>query len=127
MGTINGDRAAWNGLIHPIGSRKGPPSTIAMISLARLRPVHAPAWLLGVLLTLGTTPALAASPLLDSIKQNPQLARSLCSALRQLNSQGQSALSSEGIALVASRQGLSPMDAEIVATYVVGLYCPDVR
>ncbi len=98
-----------------------------MISLARLRPVNAPAWVLGVLLTLSTTPAPAASPLLDSIKQNPQLARSLCSALRQLNSQGQSALSSEGIALVASRQGLSPMDAEIVATYVVGLYCPDVR
>lgn len=83
--------------------------------------------MLAALLVLGASPAPAASPLLDSIKQNPQLARNLCSALRQLNSQGQTALSSEGIALVASRQGLSPMDAEIVATYVVGLYCPDVR
>lgn len=98
-----------------------------MISLARLRFPNTPALLLGSLLALSPTASPAASPLLDSIKQNPQQARSLCNALRQLNSQGQTALSSEGIALVASRQGLSPMDAEIVATYVVGLYCPDVR
>ena len=86
-----------------------------------------PGPLLGAVLLMGATPALAASPLLDSIKQNPQQARTLCTALRQLNSQGQTALSAEGIALVASRQSLSPLDAEIVTTYVVGLYCPDVR
>lgn len=29
--------------------------------------------------------------------------------------------------MVARRQGISPSDAEIVITYVVGLHCPDVR
>jgi hypothetical protein len=31
------------------------------------------------------------------------------------------------VALVARQQNLSPMDAEVLTTYVVGLYCPDVR
>ena len=83
--------------------------------------------LLALLPLLGSAPVQAASPLLDSIKQNPQQARMLCTALRQLNGQGQPALSAAGIALVGSRQNLSPLDAEIVTTYVVGLYCPDVH
>jgi hypothetical protein len=29
--------------------------------------------------------------------------------------------------LVAQQQNLSPMDAEVLTTYVVGLHCPDVR
>lgn len=99
-----------------------------MVHATRSAPVPTTAWLLGALLLgLGAAPCQAGSPLLESIKQNPQQARNLCTALRQLNSQGQTALSAAGIALVASRQGLSPMDAEIVTTYVVGLYCPDVR
>ena len=28
---------------------------------------------------------------------------------------------------IAAQQGLSPLDAEILTTYVVGMYCPDVR
>ncbi|MCP9771859.1 hypothetical protein KBY66_04350 [Synechococcus sp. Tobar12-5m-g] len=71
--------------------------------------------------------AMAASPLLESVKQNPQLAKSLCNELRQLNSQGVRSTSPQAIDMVAKRQNISPTDAEIVTTYVVGLHCPDVR
>ncbi len=79
----------------------------------------------GLLLAGGPSPA--ASPLLESVKQNPQLARSLCDDLRKLNKRGIRATSSEAVAMVARRQGLSSTDAEILTTYVVGLHCPDVR
>ncbi len=72
-------------------------------------------------------PALANSPLLDSVKQNPQLARSLCNDLKALNAKGVSATSPKAVAMVASRQGLNKTDAEILTTYVVGLHCPEVR
>ncbi len=72
-------------------------------------------------------PALAASPLLESVKQNPQIARNLCGELRGLNAKGVSATSPQAVSLVASRQGLNSTDAEILTTYVVGLHCPDVR
>jgi hypothetical protein len=71
--------------------------------------------------------ATAASTLLDSVKQNPQLAQRLCSDFRQLNAQGKSATSKESLERVAASQDLSLMDAEILATYVIGLHCPDVR
>jgi hypothetical protein len=71
--------------------------------------------------------ASAASPLLESVKQNPQLARSICAELRTLNAQGIRSTSPQAIAMVAQRQGLSTTDAEILTTYVVGLHCPDVR
>jgi hypothetical protein len=69
----------------------------------------------------------AASALLESVKQNPALAKQMCARFKQLNAAGQSATSSESIAAVASAQGLSPMDAEVLITYVIGLNCPDVR
>jgi hypothetical protein len=72
-------------------------------------------------------PAQAASALLESVKQNPQLARQLCAEFKQLNAEGRSATSPESLARVASSQGLSTMDAEVLTTYVIGLYCPDVR
>jgi hypothetical protein len=31
------------------------------------------------------------------------------------------------VSQIAARQNLSPTEAEILSTYVVGLYCPDVR
>lgn len=83
---------------------------------------------LALLLTLAPAPAvLAASPLLESVKQNPALAKQMCARFKQLNAEGQSATSKESIAAVASAQGLSPMDAEVLITYVIGLNCPDVR
>jgi hypothetical protein len=72
-------------------------------------------------------PVEAQSALLESVKQNPQRARALCGELKGLNAQGLSYTSSQAVAQVASSQGLSPTDAEILSTYVVGLYCPDVR
>lgn len=71
-------------------------------------------------------PARAASALLDSVKQNPGLAKSLCAQFKQLNASGQSATSPQAIASVARNQGLSTVDAEVLATYVIGLHCPDV-
>ena len=72
-------------------------------------------------------PVGAASALLESVKQNPQLAKQLCAEFKQLNATGQSATSPQSLARVASSQGLSTMDAEVLTTYVIGLYCPDVR
>jgi hypothetical protein len=72
-------------------------------------------------------PLRAASALLESVKQNPALAKQLCGQFKALNAQGKSATSKESIAMVASSQNLSPVDAEVLTTYVIGLHCPDVR
>ncbi|MEY2643620.1 MAG: hypothetical protein RLZZ611_269 [Cyanobacteriota bacterium] len=79
------------------------------------------------LLSLAPLAAAANSALLDSVKQNPQRARALCAELKELNSQGLSYTSSAAVTKVARSQNLSSTDAEILSTYVVGLYCPDVR
>ena len=76
-------------------------------------------------LLLSALPATAG--MLDTVKQNPALARSLCEQFKQLNASGQSATSKESIARVAASQGLSTIDAEVLTTYVIGLHCPDVR
>jgi hypothetical protein len=76
-------------------------------------------------LLLTALPATAG--MLDTVKQNPALARSLCEQFKQLNASGQSATSKESIARVAASQGLSSLDAEVLTTYVIGLHCPDVR
>lgn len=72
-------------------------------------------------------PAEAASPLLESVKQNPALARKMCARFRKLNAEGQSATARASIEAVARNENLSPMDAEVLITYVIGLHCPDVR
>ena len=72
-------------------------------------------------------PAEAASTLLETVKQNPALAKNLCDQFKQRNAAGQSAVSKESIAQVAASQGLNSVDAEVLTTYVIGLYCPDVR
>ena len=69
----------------------------------------------------------AASALLESVKQNPELAKQLCGQFKALNAEGKSATSKESVARVAESRGLSPMDAEVLTTYVIGLHCPDVR
>lgn len=67
------------------------------------------------------------SALLESVRQNPQRGKDLCQQLRQLNAEGQSFTGSRVTAAVAQQQGLTPADAEVLVTYVVGFYCPDVR
>ena len=73
------------------------------------------------------TAVLAQSALLDSVKSNPARARAICEQLKQLNSQGLTSTSPEAVAVIARQQGLNSVDAEVLATYVVGMYCPDVR
>jgi hypothetical protein len=68
----------------------------------------------------------AQSALLESVKKNPALAQSLCQQFRQLNAQGVSATAPGSIATLARSQGLSTVDAEVLATYVIGLHCSNV-
>lgn len=102
----------------------GPPRSTAAVPLLRLASAA------GLALLVAFAPAArvqAASPLLETVKQNPALARQMCARFKQLNAEGQSATSPQSIAAVAAAQGLSPMDAEVLITYVIGLNCPDVR
>lgn len=96
---------------------------------SRLQPTRRQSLLIGgILLSVALAqPLQAASALLESVKQNPALAKSLCAQFKQLNASGRSATAPDSIAMVASSQGLSKMDAEVLATYVIGLHCPDVR
>ena len=73
-----------------------------------------------------TPQGLAQSSLLESVKRNPNEAKALCTSFRSLNSQGVSATSPGSIQRLASERGLSTTDAEILATYVIGLHCSDV-
>lgn len=73
------------------------------------------------------SPVWANSGLLESVKKNPQKAKALCSELRAINAQGLSYNSPQAVAQIARQQDLSNTDAEILSTYVVGLYCPDIR
>ena len=103
-----------------------------LLSLPRLRPPGRRRPLLAllagtVLLSIAPSALAAASNLLESVKQNPALARNLCSQFKQLNAQGISATSRQSIERVAASQNLSPLDAEVLTTYVIGLHCPDVR
>ena len=77
--------------------------------------------------TAAASSAVAAqSSLLESVKRNPNEARALCRQFKQLNAQGVSATSTTAIAALASRRNLTSQDAEILATYVIGLHCTDV-
>ena len=71
--------------------------------------------------------AEAASPLLEAVKQNPAKAQKMCARFRKLNAEGRSATSKASVEAVARSENLSPMDAEVLITYVIGLHCPDVR
>jgi len=72
-------------------------------------------------------PSAAQSTLLESVKRNPKEAKALCRQFKALNAKGESALSGQAIGQLASQRNLSTTDAEILATYVIGLHCPDVR
>ena len=78
-------------------------------------------------LALWAGPGAAQSALLESVEANPARAKALCAQLRQLNAQGVASNSPQAVSMVAREQNLSPMDAEVLTTYVVGLHCPDVR
>ncbi|MDA0717168.1 MAG: hypothetical protein O2839_02980 [Cyanobacteria bacterium] len=73
------------------------------------------------------SPAVAQSQLLESVKQNPAKANEMCSQFKELNAQGLSATSSRAVSQIAREKSLNPIDSEVLITYVIGLYCPDVR
>jgi len=99
------------------------------IRLRQRRPLRLASLLLGLLAGLVAVPsaAQAQSALLESVKQNPARAKALCAQLRSFNAQGLLATSPTAITEIARQENLSPMDAEVFSTYVIGLYCPDVR
>jgi len=70
---------------------------------------------------------LAQSSLLKNVKDNPGEAKALCQKFKVMNSNGESALSAQAINQLAGQRNLSRSDAEILATYVIGLHCSDVR
>jgi hypothetical protein len=104
-------------------------NTIAVVQAVNKAGIGAylKALILGSALLSGLSPVWANSSLLESVKQNPQKAKALCSQLRAINAQGLSYNSPQAVAQIAQQQGLSNTDAEILSTYVVGLYCPDIR
>ena len=76
---------------------------------------------------ISASAGFAQSSLLESVKRNPVEAKALCQSFRAMNENGQSALTSEAINQLASQRNLSTNNAEILATYVIGLHCSDVR
>ena len=102
--------------ITPLPGRRRAASAVALLVAALA---------LGPLLL--APPARSQSQLLDSVKRNPAKAKQLCAQLRQMNADGVSYTSRKATRVIATQENLSPGDAEVLTTYVVGLHCPDVR
>ena len=78
------------------------------------------------LLITTINPLLSQSKLLESVKNNPSDAIKICNKFKELNSKGLSASSSQAIEFVSKKNKLSPVNAEILSIYVIGLHCPQV-
>ena len=72
------------------------------------------------------SPVLSQSNLLERVKNNPADAIKMCNKFKELNSKGLSASSDKAIEFVSKKNKLSPVNAEILSIYVIGLYCPQV-
>ena len=88
---------------------------------------YLPALIVVALASASDVKAQSRSSLLESVKNNPGEARELCGQFKALNTKGISAYSSQSISEVARQRNLSSNNAEILATYVIGMNCPDVR
>ena len=71
-------------------------------------------------------PALSQSSLLENVKKNPSDAIKICNKFKELNSKGVSASSDKAIEFVSKKNNLSPINAEILSIYIIGLHCPQV-
>ena len=73
-------------------------------------------------------PIYSQNNLLESVKKNPKNAIEICSKFKELNSKGISANSDLAINHVSKKwkTQLSPLNAEILSIYVIGLHCPKV-
>ena len=79
-----------------------------------------------LLFLMGISPAYSQSNLLERVKKNPNNAIELCSKFKEFNSKGISANSDEAVNYVSKKNKLSPINAEILSIYVIGLHCPSV-
>ena len=75
-----------------------------------------------------SNPIYSQANLLESVKKNPKSAIEICSKFKDLNSKGISANSDLAINHVSKewKTQLSPLNAEILSIYVIGLHCPKV-
>ncbi len=71
-------------------------------------------------------PVSSQSNLLESVKKNPDDAIKMCNKFKELNAKGISATSDKAIEFVSKKNKLSPINAEILSIYVIGLHCPKV-
>ena len=71
-------------------------------------------------------PILSQSNLLESVKKNPTDAIKMCNKFKELNSKGISDNSDKAIEYVSKKNKLSPINAEILSIYIIGLHCPQV-
>ena len=73
-------------------------------------------------------PIYSQNNLLESVKKNPKNAIEICSKFKELNSKGISANSDLAINHVSEKwkTQLSPLNAEILSIYIIGLHCPKV-
>ena len=71
------------------------------------------------------TDAMAQSRLLESVKRNPDEAKSMCKSFIELNKENISAGSQKSIEKISIKKNISKVDAEVLSMYVRGLYCPD--
>ena len=87
--------------------------------------------MIGLLITLMFTSitinqeVIARSSLLESVKRNPDEAKSICQVFRELNKEGISAGSTKSIQKISIQKNINEVDAEILSMYVRGLYCPE--
>ena len=77
-------------------------------------------------LFLGMNFIHAQSNLLESVKKNPKNAIEICNKFKELNKKGISASSDEAVNYVLKKNNLSPVNAEILSIYVIGIHCPSV-
>ena len=77
-------------------------------------------------LFLGMNFIYAQSNLLESVKKNPKNAIEICNKFKELNKRGISASSDEAVNYVLQKNNLSPVNAEILSIYVIGIHCPNV-
>ena len=77
-------------------------------------------------LFLGMNSIHAQSNLLESVKKNPKNAIEICNKFKELNKRGISASSDEAVNYVLQKNNLSPVNAEILSIYVIGIHCPNV-
>ena len=71
-------------------------------------------------------PIYSQTNLLESVKKNPKNAIEICNKFKELNKKGISASSDQAVNYVSKKNKLTPVNAEILSIYVIGIHCPNV-